>query len=364
MKKSNLKKIVLPVAVLALVFGIVFPVYAKNDSDKGSMGQSRKIEKAQKEASRRIQNGDKEAENDLLKIGDSAFNNAFRAARDVFNKQIKDARNVYKQDKKTAHDALVASIKSANGNQDAVTGAYTVYRNAIVAALEKMYSSEQAAFSQFITALKNLTTNPVVPVTNHVPVAYSQGLKVLENGSVAITLTGSDPDIVIDSLKGSQLTFIIVSNPTHGTLSGIGANQKYVPSTNFNGSDSFTFKVSDGSLESAVATVTITVVPSNSAPVALNQTVATTQNVALALNLYGSDIDGCSAQSFTYTVDGPANGGLSSSSGVASCLDGKLNFGITYTPKAGFTGTDSFNFRFSDGLVNSNTATVSVTVKP
>ena len=51
-----------------------------------------------------------------------------------------------------------------------------------------------------------------------------------------------------------------VTNPANGTLSGTAPNLTYTPAANFNGSDSFTFKVNDGSLTSVVATVLITVI--------------------------------------------------------------------------------------------------------
>lgn len=365
MKKNNLKNIAFSVMALALIFGIALPAFANEGSEKSksiNFGQAKKESKVEKNESKKIDKSDSKETSDILKIGNTSWNTGYRAAQNTFDKEMKVVRNVYKQDKRLAQNVLSASLKAAKGNQDAITQSYNVYRNSLVVALEKMFNGEQVAFNKFITTLKNLTISPV-PVVNHAPVANSQSLKVIENGSVAITLTGSDPDIFTDSVNSGSLKFIIVSNPTHGILSGTGASQKYVPSANFNGSDSFTFKVSDGSLESAIATVSITVVSSNSAPVAFNQTVSTAQNIALALTLSGSDVDGCSAQSFGYSVDGPANGGLSSSSGVASCVDGKINFGITYTPKAGFLGTDSFNFRLSDGTVNSNTANVSVVVK-
>ena len=53
-----------------------------------------------------------------------------------------------------------------------------------------------------------------------------------------ITLTGND-------LDGDAFTFSIVTAPTHGTLTGSGANRTYTPTTNYSGSDSFVFQVTD-----------------------------------------------------------------------------------------------------------------------
>ncbi len=173
------------------------------------------------------------------------------------------------------------------------------------------------------------------------PTANSQSVSVNEDGSVAITLTGSDPE-------GDPLTFSVQSAPTNGTLSGSGANRTYTPNANYNGSDSFTFVANDGSSNSSPATVSITVDPVNDAPTAQNVSASTAQDTAVAVTLDGDDIDG---DSLTYTiVSGPSDGSLSGS-GVNR----------TYTPDAGFTGTDSFVYQVSDGTANAQ-ATVTITV--
>ncbi|NEU06692.1 hypothetical protein GZH53_00050, partial [Flavihumibacter sp. R14] len=68
------------------------------------------------------------------------------------------------------------------------------------------------------------------------------------------------------------------------------------PNANFNGTDSFTYKVSDGTLESNIATVTLTVTPVNDAPVAVNDTYTTAEETAITITAPGilandSDID-------------------------------------------------------------------------
>src|SRR5205085_6654485 len=67
---------------------------------------------------------------------------------------------------------------------------------------------------------------------------------------------------------------LIVNGPTNGVISGFDANTgalTYTPNPNFNGPDSFTFKVNDGTVDSAPATVSLTVTAVNDAPVANNQ---------------------------------------------------------------------------------------------
>ncbi|MCU7922826.1 MAG: cadherin-like domain-containing protein [Candidatus Thiodiazotropha sp. (ex Dulcina madagascariensis)] len=88
--------------------------------------------------------------------------------------------------------------------------------------------------------------------SNGAPTANSLSVSSDEDTPLAILLTGSDPD------SGDSLTFMLLSSPVNGLLSGSAPNLTYTPNQHFNGSDSFTFKVSDGSLDSAAATVSIT----------------------------------------------------------------------------------------------------------
>jgi ELWxxDGT repeat protein len=97
--------------------------------------------------------------------------------------------------------------------------------------------------------------------TNHVPVANAQNITLPEDTAAPITLAGTDAD-------GDSLSYTVVTDPAHGTLSGTAPNLTYTPNANYHGSDSFTFKVNDGTADSAVATVSITVTAVNDAPVA------------------------------------------------------------------------------------------------
>jgi hypothetical protein len=84
------------------------------------------------------------------------------------------------------------------------------------------------------------------------PVAYDQSLTALEGGMLNLTLTAKDAD-------GQPLSYIIVNGPTNGTLTGSGPNLTYTPAAGYTGPDAFTFKASNGSFDSNVATISITV---------------------------------------------------------------------------------------------------------
>src|SRR5207244_2261893 len=150
-------------------------------------------------------------------------------------------------------------------------------------------------------------------------------------------------------VDGDPLTYAIVTAPTHGALSGVAPNVTYTPAAGYSGPDSFTFKANDGTVDSAAATVSLTVVHVNHAPVADAQAVTTAEDTAKAITLTASDVDG---DTLTYSVvAGPTHGALS---GTAR--------NVTYTHAAKYNGPDSFTFKANDGTLNSNVATVTITV--
>ena len=188
------------------------------------------------------------------------------------------------------------------------------------------------------------TVNITISAVNDLPVANAQSLTTAEDTPLPITLSGSD-------VESGSLTYSITTAPTKGTLSGTAPNLTYTPTANFNGSDSFVFRVNDGTANSPTATISITVTPVNDAPMATSRVLATTPNTALAVTLAGTDVEG---SLLTYAIASqPANGSLS---GTAPNL--------TYTPNSNFIGSDSFTYRVNDGTVDSALATVSITVSP
>src|SRR2546426_7965876 len=120
-----------------------------------------------------------------------------------------------------------------------------------------------------------------------------------------------------------------------------------MPAPNFNGTDSFTYKASDGQAQSGVATVTITVTPVNDAPVATKDDSYTTpEDIELTVSPPGvlandSDVDGDILSAVL--VRGPSHGTLTLNG------DGSL----VYMPALNFNGTDSFTYKASDGQAQS-----------
>ena len=141
-----------------------------------------------------------------------------------------------------------------------------------------------------------------------------------------------------------SLTVSLVQAPQHGYLElAQDGGFTYEPDADFFGSDQFTYQLSDGVDLSNVGTVSLTVQPVNDTPVGvddayfveLDQPLVTTAADGVLAN--DSDVDDSSLTAIR--VDDPRDGGLQLQA------DGSF----TYTPQAGFTGTDTFTYRASDG---------------
>ncbi len=175
------------------------------------------------------------------------------------------------------------------------------------------------------------TASITVTQVNDAPVANDIAAVTNEDTAISLTLAGSDAD-------GDALTFAAATQPANGVLSGTAPNMVYMPNPDFNGTDTFTYTANDGTVDSAPATVTITVTAVNDAPVASDVTASTNEDVAVDVTLMTTDVDG---DALTYTVTQPANGTVTLAGNVA-----------TYTPNADYNGSDSFTFLANDGTVN------------
>src|SRR5436309_3174892 len=189
------------------------------------------------------------------------------------------------------------------------------------------------------------TVSVTITAVNDAPVAGNDAATTAEDMAVTIAVLGNDTDV-----DGDTLAVTGVGTPQHGSAA---ANPDgaitYTPAANYNGADSFTYTISDGHGGTATATVSVTITAVNDAPVASDQAVTTDEDTTKAITLSATDTEG---SPLTYAiVTGPAHGTLS---GTAPAL--------TYTPAANYNGPDSFTYKANDGSLDSNPATVTITV--
>jgi hypothetical protein len=149
------------------------------------------------------------------------------------------------------------------------------------------------------------------------------------------------------------VSYVVTSNPTNGTLSGSGANLVYTPNSNYNGSDSFKFRATYGAASSAEATVSLTINPLNDNPNAQPDVVSTGKNMTATISVLNNDTDVDGDNLTVVAVTQGANGTVNITG------SGKT---LSYKPRNGFSGTDTFNYTVSDGKGGTATATVTVTV--
>jgi CshA-type fibril repeat protein len=194
------------------------------------------------------------------------------------------------------------------------------------------------------TATVTVTVNPV----NDAPVAVNDSVTTNEDVPVTIPVLANDSDVDGDPLTvtgASAGNGTVTINPD-GTIT-------YTPNANFNGSDTISYTISDGNGGTATATVTVTVAPVNDAPVAVNDSATTNEDVPVTIPVLANDSD----------VDGDpltVTGATAGNGTVSINPDGT----ITYTPNSDFNGTDTVSYTISDGKGGTSTATVTVTVNP
>ncbi|MDP9264709.1 MAG: Ig-like domain-containing protein [Chloroflexota bacterium] len=192
---------------------------------------------------------------------------------------------------------------------------------------------------------------------NSPPVAVNDAYSTAEDTTLTVVAPGvltNDTDA-----NGNSLTAVLGVGPIHGSLTlNSNGSFSYTPAANYNGSDGFTYKANDGALDSNTATVALTINPVNDAPVAVNDAYTTDEDTLLTVAAPGvlandSDID--SATITAVLVSGPLH---------AASFTLNADGSFSYTPAPDYNGADSFTYKANDGALDSNTATVALTINP
>ena len=192
------------------------------------------------------------------------------------------------------------------------------------------------------------------PEPNDPPSAGDDAYTVAEDDPLVVEAPGvlandSDPD-------GDPLTALLASDVGEGTLAlQADGSFTYDPAPDFFGTDTFTYRASDGPAQSPPATVTITVDPSPDPPVAVADDYRTAPDTPLSIPAPGvlandrdPDLEPITAELVTDVADGT----------LALAADGSFD----YTPDPGFEGRDQFDYRTTDGTTASAPATVAIDV--
>jgi hypothetical protein len=178
-----------------------------------------------------------------------------------------------------------------------------------------------------------------IEVYNQFPKIEDIDVNCNQDNPYDIVLVGTDPDNL-------DLTFEIVSGPSHGELSGTQPNFVYTPNSGYSGTDAITYRATNGTKYSLTKTISIVI---NGVPVVQNMTVETSRNTNKSFTVTVNDyVD--TGMVYT-TVQAPANGVIS---GVAP--------NYVYEPYFDFHGTDIFQLKVNDGFFDSDVATITLVV--
>lgn len=189
---------------------------------------------------------------------------------------------------------------------------------------------------------------------NDPPAAADNSGTTDENTPVEINVLTNDSDP-----EGSTLSVTVVGTPAHGSaeITGGGLTVTYTPSGDYNGTDTFTYTVSDGS-GSTQANVNITIQSINDAPVAVDDTLTMNEDGSQVITPLGNDSDADVATNGDHLVITEVTGAVHG--GVELAADG---LSLTYTPAANWSGSEVLEYTISDDGHATDTANITITVQ-
>jgi hypothetical protein len=227
---------------------------------------------------------------------------------------------------------------------------------------------------------RNVTTTVTVQATDDPPAVSTNAGLTLSRGTTAVITQADLETSDVDNTAG-QLIYSVMLTPTHGTILLSGTPTSTFTQADINNGlvayqhdgtlttiDSFSFKVSDGTLTTSTTLFAITILSNNAAP-------TVTTNTGLAVNIGTSatisqsmlettDPDNTPAQ-LTYSISsGPTHGALLLSGlPTATFTQADINAGnIQYANNGSASATDSFTFTVSDGQAATTATTFNINV--
>lgn len=202
-------------------------------------------------------------------------------------------------------------------------------------------TSGTAAFPYGVTGANGNTAEGTVTVTI-TPVVVANDADATADGTLVVPADKG----VLTGATGTDLAVTDNTDPGHGTVEvGKDGSYTYTPEPGYSGKDTFDVTITDGSGNTTTGTVTITV-----APKAVDDAVTTTADTPVDVPVLRND-----------------KGTALRVTGVGTAANGTVrttDTGVTYTPAAGWSGTDTFTYTVTDGTGSTATATVTVTVTP
>jgi len=240
------------------------------------------------------------------------------------------------------------TIVTTNGSVIIATnGDFTYTPNAGYSGIDSFTYTLQDSFGATDTALASITIN--APANNS-PAAVDDSFFGNEDAAITGDVLSNDTDT-----DGDNLAVSIATNAANGLLVVNSDNTiSYTPNANYNGTDSFTYSVSDGNGGTSVATVNLTIDPVNDVPVSVIDVVSINEDSIITIDVLGNDSDVDGDDLNITSVIGAVNGA------VVINADNTL----TYTPNADFNGSETLTYTVDDGNGGIVTQNVDITINP
>ncbi|MGH7489699.1 MAG: tandem-95 repeat protein, partial [bacterium] len=209
-----------------------------------------------------------------------------------------------------------------------------------------------------------MVTIAVLPL-NNVLVAKND----TENGGEDMPLSIPAPGVLTNDTGApiANLTATVVSGPRRAlsfTLNADGS-YSYIGAQDFNGFDTYTYRITDGTRVSNVAMVNIELLAINDVAEISDQFVTTNEDTPVTITLSATDVDN---QSLSFNIaTSPSRGSLGAMSAPSCTVRGQgstCTATVSYTPSLNLFGADSFTFTVTDGPATTPSASVSITVAP
>ena len=198
------------------------------------------------------------------------------------------------------------------------------------------------------TATSSATVTVTVEPVNDNPVAEDDTQTITEDTPTDITVLPNDSDV-----DGDDLTVVTASSPDGSVVVNSDGTINFIPTSDFTGTTTIIYTVTDGVGGTDNATVTLTVTPENDAPVAENDVVTISEDSVLTIDPRDNDSDVDGDDLTITSVTAPDGTVVINSAGT-----------ITFTPTSNFTGTTTVTYTITDGNGGTDSATMTVDFIP
>ncbi len=284
---------------------------------------------------------------------------------DTINEEEVSTGNLFANDEDFINDPVVVVSNTDPSNGTVVVnpdGTYIYTPNVDFYGTDTFTYTLEDSDGDRDSATVTITVNPV----NDVPVAVDDTNTTTEDTEIGGNVLANDTN-----LGDAPVSVVDFTNPNNGTVLVVGdGNYTYLPDDNFNGVDSFTYTIEDENGDRSTAIVTITVSPINDVPVAVDDTNSTDEKSSVSGNVLSNDTDLDLDDLTVVEINGEAT-----QIGTEIILSAggtvRLNTNGTYefNPNGEFdylhtgeTTQVTFTYSITDGIANSNSATVTITI--